>query len=90
MENNEFDITSMIPTESRKAASIKIIGVGGGGGNAANRMYNEGIQDVDFIICNSDKMDLDKSPIPTKIRLGEGRGCGSNFEKGQSRKNQSI
>ena len=83
MENNEFDITSMIPTESRKAASIKIIGVGGGGGNAANRMYNEGIQDVDFIICNSDKMDLDKSPIPTKIRLGEGRGCGSNAEKGQ-------
>ncbi|MBP5582612.1 MAG: cell division protein FtsZ [Bacteroidales bacterium] len=83
MENNGFDITTAIPAESRKAASIKIIGVGGGGGNAANRMYNEGIQDVDFIICNSDKMDLDKSPIPTKIRLGEGRGCGSNAEKGQ-------
>ena len=83
MENNEFDVTTIMQPESRKAASIKIIGVGGGGGNAANRMYKEGIQDVDFIICNSDKMDLDKSPIPTKIRLGEGRGCGSNFEKGQ-------
>ena len=54
--------------KSRKAASIKIIGVGGGGGNAANRMYSEGIQDVDFIICNSDKQDLAKSPIPNKVR----------------------
>lgn len=68
---------------SRKAASIKIIGVGGGGGNAANRMYNEGIQDVDFIICNSDQQDLSKSPIPNKVRLGEGLGCGSNAEKGE-------
>ena len=83
MENNEFDITTAIPTESRKAASIKIIGVGGGGGNAANRMYKEGILDVDFVICNSDKMDLDKSPIPTKIRLGAGLGCGSNALKGE-------
>ncbi len=69
--------------KSRKAASIKIIGVGGGGGNAANRMYSEGIQDVDFIICNSDKQDLAKSPIPNKVRLGEGLGCGSNAEKGE-------
>ncbi len=68
---------------SRNAASIKIIGVGGGGGNAANRMYNEGIQDVDFIICNSDQQDLAKSPIPNKVRLGEGLGCGSNAEKGE-------
>lgn len=77
----------MLPTtnfgESKKAASITIIGVGGGGGNAANRMYAEGIQDVDFIICNSDRQDLEKSPIPTKVQLGEGLGCGSNAEKGQ-------
>ena len=78
-------IDAMAPEygESRNAASIKIIGVGGGGGNAANRMYAEGIPDVDFIICNSDEQDLRKSPIPTKIRLGQGLGCGSNAEKGE-------
>ena len=82
-----MDIMDMLPEknfgESTKAAKITIIGVGGGGGNAANRMYTEGIQDVDFIICNSDQQDLEKSPIPTKVQLGEGHGCGSNAEKGQ-------
>lgn len=69
--------------ESRKAASIKIIGVGGGGGNAANHMYEEGLKDVEFIICNSDQQDLKKSPIPTKVFMGDGHGCGSNTEKGE-------
>lgn len=78
------DITTEIDFgESTDAASIKIIGVGGGGGNAANRMYKKGITDVDFIIINSDKQDLKKSPIPNKIPLGDGRGCGSNVEKGE-------
>lgn len=80
-----MDITTQINFgESTQAASIKIIGVGGGGGNAANRMYGKGITDVDFLIINSDEQDLVKSPIPTKIKLGNGRGCGSNTEKGEN------
>ena len=60
---------------------IKVIGVGGGGCNAVNHMFNEGIQGVDFIICNTDAQSLNLSPIPLKIQLGasltEGRGAGS-------------
>ena len=67
-----------------QAASITVIGVGGGGGNAVNRMYNEGIQFVNYIVCNSDRQDLlEKSPVPTKIHLGEGYGCGSDSELGE-------
>jgi cell division protein FtsZ len=65
---------------------IKVIGVGGGGGNAVNHMYRLGIKDVDFIICNTDAQALDSSPIPTKVYLGksltEGLGAGSNPEIG--------
>ncbi len=65
---------------------IKVIGVGGGGGNAINHMYRMGIKDVDFIICNTDAQALDSSPVPTKIYLGkkltEGLGAGSNPEIG--------
>ncbi|MHC1705967.1 MAG: cell division protein FtsZ [Bacteroidales bacterium] len=60
---------------------IKVIGVGGGGCNAVNHMFNQGIQGVDFIICNTDAQSLNLSPIPIKIQLGssltEGRGAGS-------------
>ena len=66
-----------------QAASITVIGVGGGGGNAVNRMFNEGIKYVNFIVCNSDRQDLNKSSVPTQIRLGEGLGCGSDSEKGE-------
>lgn len=69
--------------ESIEAASITVMGVGGGGGNAVNRMYNEGIRYVNFIVCNTDQQDLQKSLVPTKIRMGEGRGCGSDSEKGE-------
>ncbi len=60
---------------------IKVIGVGGGGGNAVNHMFNQGIKGVDFVICNTDVQSLTLSPIPAKIQLGasltEGRGAGS-------------
>ncbi|MBR4116392.1 MAG: cell division protein FtsZ [Bacteroidales bacterium] len=69
--------------EPKKAAAITIIGVGGGGGNAVNRMYKDGMEYVDFIVCNSDRQDLEKSPIPNKIVLGPGLGCGSNPELGE-------
>jgi cell division protein FtsZ len=60
-----------------RSSIIKVIGVGGGGSNAARHMYNMGITDVDFMICNTDKQALESNPIPVKIQLGEsGLGAG--------------
>lgn len=56
---------------------IKVIGVGGGGGNAVNHMFNEGIHDVSFVVCNTDKKALEDSPVPNKLQLGEGLGAGN-------------
>ena len=68
-----------------RSSIIKVIGVGGGGGNAVNHMFAQGIADVDFIICNTDNQALDKSPVPTKIRLGDsGLGAGANPEVGKT------
>ena len=71
-----------------KSSIIKVIGVGGGGGNAVNHMYSQGIQGVDFILCNTDSQALDNSSIPTKLQLGaeltEGRGAGSKPEVGRN------
>ncbi len=68
-----------IPKE--QSSIIKVIGVGGGGSNAVNHMYRQGIKGVDFIVCNTDHQALDVSPVPIKIPLGqsltEGRGAGS-------------
>jgi cell division protein FtsZ len=60
---------------------IKVIGVGGGGGNAVKHMYKDGIQGVDFLICNTDRVALERNPIPEKLVLGEsGLGAGANPE----------
>jgi len=68
-------------TAINKPSIIKVIGVGGGGSNAVNHMFEEGIKDVDFIICNTDAQALEMSNVPVKIQLGaritEGRGAGS-------------
>lgn len=73
---------------------IKVIGVGGGGGNAVNYMYNLGLEGVDFIVCNTDKKALNSSPVPTKIQLGpsltQGLGAGANPEIGQRACQESI
>ncbi|MBU2019129.1 MAG: cell division protein FtsZ [Bacteroidetes bacterium] len=73
---------------------IKVIGVGGGGSNAVNHMYKQGIQGVDFIVCNTDKQALDISPVPFKIQLGpsltEGRGAGSIPEVGKNAAVENI
>ena len=53
-----------------QSSIIKVIGVGGGGSNAVNHMYNEGIKGVDFVVCNTDAQALDNSPVPNKIALG--------------------
>jgi len=71
-----------------QASIIKVFGVGGGGSNAVNHMYNQGIKGVDFVICNTDAQALDQSPIPNKIQLGttltEGLGAGANPEVGKN------
>jgi len=73
---------------------IKVIGVGGGGSNAVNHMYLQGIDGVDFVICNTDAQALQSSPIPTKIQLGvsltEGLGAGANPEVGEQAAMESI
>jgi cell division protein FtsZ len=73
---------------------IKVIGVGGGGSNAVNHMYRLGIKGVDFIICNTDKQALDKSPVPYKIQLGaqstKGLGAGSIPDVGRDAALESI
>jgi cell division protein FtsZ len=61
-----------------QSSIIKVIGVGGGGSNAVNHMYHQGIKGVDFMICNTDAQAMDSSPVPLKIQLGErGLGAGS-------------
>ncbi len=77
-----------------KSSIIKVIGVGGGGGNAVNHMYRQGITGVDFIICNTDAQALEFSPIPNKVQLGasltEGMGAGSIPEVGKNSAIENI
>jgi cell division protein FtsZ len=86
----------MIKFDAPKELSsiIKVLGVGGGGSNAVNHMYNQGIKGVDFVICNTDSQALDMSPIPHKIQLGasltEGRGAGSLPEVGRNSAIENI
>jgi cell division protein FtsZ len=73
---------------------IKVIGVGGGGSNAVNHMYRQGIKQVDFVVCNTDLQHLLKSPIPAKVQLGsaltEGRGAGNKPRIGRDSANENI
>jgi len=77
-----------------QSSIIKVIGVGGGGGNAVNYMYGLGIDGVDFIVCNTDSQALTQSPIPNKIQLGphltQGLGAGANPEVGKQAGEESI
>ncbi|MGB0402941.1 MAG: cell division protein FtsZ [Salibacteraceae bacterium] len=73
---------------------IKVIGVGGGGSNAVNHMYEQGIKDVDFMVCNTDQQALDQSSVPSKIQLGatltSGLGAGARSEVGENAAIESI
>jgi len=69
---------------------IKVIGVGGGGGNAVRSMYNEGIEGVSFAVCNTDSQALSKLSVPVKLMLGEGLGAGGHPEIGRSEAEKSI
>ncbi|CAN5660992.1 hypothetical protein BH11BAC1_BH11BAC1_29750 [soil metagenome] len=77
-----------------KTSIIKVIGVGGGGSNAVNHMYRQGIKGVEFFVCNTDAQALEVSPVPAKIQLGlsltEGRGAGSMPEVGRNAAIENI
>src|SRR5688500_12037078 len=77
-----------IPKITNPRSIIKVIGVGGGGSNAVNHMYKQGIKDVEFIVCNTDNQALMISPVPNKLQIGanltEGLGCGANPEVGKN------
>ena len=80
------------PTDSPKI--IKVIGVGGGGGNAVNHMYRVGIHDVTFVLCNTDNQALAESPVPVKLQLGrsitQGLGAGNRPERARDAAEESI
>jgi cell division protein FtsZ len=84
MENTFNNLAFDMP--KNRSSVIKVIGVGGGGGNAVNHMYEQGIKGVDFVICNTDLQALQNSPIPNKIQLGinltEGLGAGADPKVG--------
>ena len=92
-KNSEFDnIAFDLP--KNKSNVIKVIGVGGGGSNAINHMYQAGINGVDFVICNTDAQALENSSVPNKIQLGvsltEGLGAGANPEVGEQAALESM
>lgn len=79
--NNKMDILDFGDGDVADSI-IKVIGVGGGGGNAVNHMYREGIHDVTFVLCNTDAQALNDSPVPVHLQLGkEGLGAGNRPER---------
>ena len=66
---NQFENLSFILPKNQSNV-IKVIGIGGGGSNAINHMYNKGINGVDYVICNTDSQALENSPVPNKVQLG--------------------
>src|SRR5574344_747991 len=89
-KNTRPDILNFGPTEGEHNI-IKVIGVGGGGGNAVNHMYREGIHDVSFVLCNTDNQALNDSPVPVHLQLGkEGLGAGNKPTKARVAAEESI
>lgn len=90
--NLNHDITFDFPKNQSNV--IKVVGVGGGGSNAINHMFRQGIKGVDFVICNTDAQALENSPVPVKIQLGvsltEGLGAGANPDIGEQSAIESM
>ena len=90
MDNNNIQILDF-GTPEQEHSIIKVVGVGGGGGNAVNHMYREGIHDVTFVLCNTDNQALNDSPVPVHLQLGkEGLGAGNKPEKARQAAEESI
>ncbi|NMC37997.1 MAG: cell division protein FtsZ [Bacteroidales bacterium] len=81
-----------LPVE--RSSIIKVVGIGGGGNNAVNHMFERGIRDVNFVVCNTDHQALERSPVPVKVQIGEsiteGRGAGSKPEVGRQAAMENI
>lgn len=92
MEEMNQNLSFDLPKNS--SSVIKVVGVGGGGSNAVNYMYEQGIRGVDFVVCNTDAQALNNSPVPLKVQLGvtltEGLGAGANPEVGERAAMESI
>ena len=86
------DLMNEIATaKENKSSIIMVVGVGGAGGNAVNHMWNLGIKDVGFMVCNTDRQALDKSPVEEKVQLGrEGLGAGNDPENGRKAAIESL
>ena len=89
-DNNNHTILDFGEPEKENSI-IKVIGVGGGGGNAVNHMYSEGIHDVSFVLCNTDNQALNDSPVPVHLQLGkEGLGAGNKPERARKAAEETI
>lgn len=89
-EKNMHDNLLVNWVEEEKVPIIKIIGVGGGGGNAVAHMFLSGVRDARFLVCNSDSKALESSPVPDRLQIGEGLGCGGNPVKGKEYAEASL
>ncbi|MCK0156086.1 cell division protein FtsZ [Cellulophaga sp. F20128] len=93
-KNTELESSISFDLPKNQSNVIKVIGVGGGGSNAINHMFQAGINGVDFVVCNTDSQALDNSSVPNKIRLGvtltEGLGAGANPEVGEQAAIESM
>lgn len=78
MDTYQKEDNIIFDSPRNQSSYIKVIGVGGGGNNAVNHMFRQGITGVDFIVCNTDQKALNTSPVPNKIKLGNGMGAGNN------------
>lgn len=91
---HDYEFVMEEPKQSEEAPIIKVIGVGGGGSNAVNHMFTKGIKDVVFVVCNTDKQALMRSPIHNKIQLGadtlKGLGAGTDSATGRKAAEESI
>jgi cell division protein FtsZ len=90
-DNNNNMMVDFCTPEKENNTIIKVIGVGGGGGNAVNHMYREGIHDVSFVLCNTDNQALNDSPVPVLLQLGtEGLGAGNKPAKARQAAEESL
>ncbi len=94
MSSNKENESILFDMPKNQSNVIKVIGVGGGGSNAINHMFSQGIKGVDFVICNTDAQALESSPVPVKIQLGvtltEGLGAGANPHIGEQSAVESL
>ena len=90
-DNNPLEFSGIdFHFEAKIPSIIKVVGVGGGGGNAVTHMFNEGIHDVTYVLCNTDNKALTDSPVPNKLQMGEGLGAGNRPERGRQAALESI